>query len=77
MDQHDPESMARLERENDEYRRLKAQHQDFDDKLRTLSGKRLLTETEKLEEVRMKKEKLFLKDRMAAIERDFATSTRA
>jgi uncharacterized protein YdcH (DUF465 family) len=76
MDQHDAESMARLERENDEYRRLKAQHHDFDEKLRTLSGKRLLTETEKLEEVRMKKEKLFLKDRMAAIERDFATAPR-
>lgn len=77
MDLHDPESLARLERENDEYRRLKVQHQDFDDKLRTLSGKRLLTESEKLEEVRMKKEKLFLKDRMAAIERDFATPSRA
>ena len=77
MDLHDPESLVRLERENDEYRRLKVQHQDFDDKLRTLSGKRLLTESEKLEEVRMKKEKLFLKDRMAAIERDFATPSRA
>ncbi len=65
------EWIARLEREYEEYRRLWSRHHGFDQKLRALSSKRLLTEQEKMEEVRMKKEKLFLKDRMAAIEREF------
>ena len=65
------EWIARLERENEEYRRLRSRHHDFDQKLRALSSKRLLTDQEKTEEVRMKKEKLFLKDRMAVIEREF------
>ena len=69
--------IARLEQENEEYRRLKAKHHDFEQKLHVLSGKRLLTEEEKLEEVRMKKEKLFLKDRLYAIERENPPSTRA
>ena len=55
----DGEWMTSLEQQNEEYRRLKAKHQDYDEKLRTLSGKRLLSDEEKLEEVRMKKEKLF------------------
>ena len=68
------EWVARLESENEEYRRLRSRHHDFDEKLNLLSTKRLLTEREKMEEVRMKKEKLFLKDRMAAIERQFDRS---
>jgi uncharacterized protein YdcH (DUF465 family) len=72
MGAQDAEWIARLEMENDEYRRLKARHQEFDRKLQVLSSKRLLTDEEKVEEVRMKKEKLFLKDRIAAIEREHA-----
>ena len=75
MMERDPDWIARLERENDEYRRLKSQHHDFDRKLQALSGKRLLTDEERLEESRMKKEKLFLKDRLSAIEREHAPST--
>ena len=70
----DVDCVDQLEQENDEYRRLRAKHHDFDEKLRALSSKRLLTEQEKLEEVRMKKEKLFLKDRLAAIEREFTAN---
>jgi len=40
----------------------------------SLSNKRVLTEQEKTEEIRMKKEKLFLKDRLAAIEREHAAA---
>ena len=69
----DIDSSEQLEKVNEEYHRLKARHHQFDQKLRALSSKRLLTEQEKLEEVRMKKEKLFLKDRLAAIERESAT----
>jgi len=70
MGSHQEEWMTRLEKENEEYRRLKSQHHEFDEKLRVLSNKRVLTEQEKTEEIRMKKEKLFLKDRLAAIERE-------
>lgn len=76
---HDNQSewIQRLEQEHDEYRRLKAKHHDYDHRLQELSAKRLLSDEEKLEEVRMKKEKLFLKDRLSAIEREHApTSTR-
>ena len=66
--------LTRIEAENEEYRRLKSQHHDYDEKLQALAGKRVLTEEEKVEEVRMKKEKLFLKDRMAAIQRQFLAS---
>ena len=75
MIERDGDWVARLERENDEYRRLKSQHHEFDRKLQSLSGKRLLNDEEKLEESRMKKEKLFVKDRLSAIEREHAPST--
>ena len=75
MEVRDEDWIACLEQENEEYRRLKARHHDFDLKLQLLSDKRLLTEEEKLQEVRMKKEKLFLKDQIFAIERERTAST--
>ena len=53
------------------------QHHEFQEKLDQLTAKRALTEDEKLEEVRIKKEKLFVKDRMAAIRREHAASKRS
>ena len=64
-------------RENEEYRRLTLQHREFQEKLDQLAAKRALTEHEKLEEVRIKKEKLFVKDRMVAIRREHAASKRS
>ena len=64
-------------RENEEYRRLTLQHHEFQEKLDRLATKRALTEDEKLEEVRIKKEKLFVKDRMAALRREHAASKRS
>ena len=64
-------------RENEEYRRLTLQHHGFQEKLAQLATKRALTEDEKLEEVRIKKEKLFVKDRMAALRREHASSKRS
>ena len=46
---------------------LARQHSDYDHKLQELEAKHALTEDEKLEEVRLKKQKLRLKDEMAAI----------
>ena len=63
-----------LARENEEYRKLRLQHQEYQEKLAQLAAKRALTEGDKLEEVRIKKEKLFVKDRMAAICREHAAS---
>ena len=64
-------------RENEEYRRLTVQHHEFQEKLDRLAAKRALTEDEKLEEVRIKKEKLFVKDRMAALRREHSGSRRS
>ncbi len=50
-----------------EYRRLQDAHQDHEHRLQTLAGKSALSEEEEIEEKRLKKEKLALKDRMEAI----------
>jgi len=60
-----------LTRENDEYRRLRERHKGFEERLAALNAKAFLSEQEKLETTRLKKEKLQLKDRMTAIARDF------
>jgi uncharacterized protein YdcH (DUF465 family) len=60
--------------ENEEYCELKSQHEEYQQKLAKLAAKRALTEDQKLEEVRIKKEKLFVKDRMAAIRREHAAA---
>jgi uncharacterized protein YdcH (DUF465 family) len=58
--------------ENDEYRKLDAQHHEFDDRLRMLTDKPILSDEEQLEETTLKKKKLQLKDRMEAIARQAA-----
>ncbi len=52
-----------------EYRRLLESHRDHELRLQALAGKTRLSEDEELEEKRLKKEKLLLKDRMEAIAR--------
>lgn len=64
-------------RENEEYRSLTLQHHEFQEKLEQLATKRALTEDQKLEEVRIKKEKLFVKDRLAALRREHAACKRS
>ena len=56
---------------HDEFRRLALEHTQYAERLDTLTQKRYLTEDEKLEEVRLKKLKLRLKDEMESIERQF------
>jgi uncharacterized protein YdcH (DUF465 family) len=53
-----------------EYRRLHDAHQDHEHRLRALAGKSQLSQDEEIEEKRLKKEKLALKDRMEAIARN-------
>ncbi|HTO89313.1 MAG TPA: DUF465 domain-containing protein [Thermoanaerobaculia bacterium] len=52
-----------------EYRRLLESHRDHELRLQALAGKTRLSEDEELEEKRLKKEKLLLKDRMEEIAR--------
>ena len=56
---------------HDEFRRLASEHTQYAERLDSLTQKRYLTEDEKLEEVRLKKLKLRLKDQMESIERQF------
>jgi len=60
---------------HDEFRRLAFEHTQHAQRLDSLTQKRFLTEEEKLEEVRLKKLKLRLKDQMESIEREFRTQT--
>jgi len=52
---------------DEEFRQLASQHHELDDRLHELSGKPYLSEPEQVEEVRLKKRKLQLKDRMEDI----------
>ena len=56
---------------HDEFRRLAQEHMSYAQRLDSLTQKRFLTEDEKLEEVRLKKLKLRLKDQMEGIERQY------
>ncbi len=65
------ELRAQLLEGNDEFRRLAQEHAQYSQKLDSLIAKRFLSEEEKLEEVRLKKLKLRLKDEMQRIEQQF------
>ena len=60
---------------HDEFRRLAQEHTQYSQRLSSLIEKRYLTEDEKVEEVRLKKLKLRVKDQMQMIEQDFRRST--
>ena len=56
---------------HEEFRKLAQEHTQYEQRLASLTHKRYLTDDEKLEEVRLKKLKLRLKDQMQAIERHY------
>ena len=56
---------------HDVFRKLAQEHSQYAQRLDTLTHKRYLTVDEKLEEVRLKKLKLRLKDQMETIERQY------
>ena len=56
---------------HEEFRQLVLEHTQYEQRLDSLTQKRFLSDDEKLEEVRLKKLKLRLKDQMQNIERQF------
>ena len=61
------ELKAHLMTTNEDFRKLVQQHSDYARKLDALEAQPHLTEQEKIEETRLKKIKLRLKDQMEAI----------
>ena len=61
------ELKAHLMATDEHFRELANQHSEYDHKVQELEAKHALTEDEQMEEVRLKKLKLPLKDEMAEI----------
>ena len=59
---------------NDEFRRLSDEHSQYSQRLDSLIQKKYLSEDEKLEEVRLKKLKLHLKDQMETLEQKYRSN---
>jgi uncharacterized protein YdcH (DUF465 family) len=66
-----PKDFEELKRElmqvDDEYRQLATQHHVLDERIHDLTTRHYLSEPEQIEEVRLKKRKLQLKDQMENI----------
>jgi hypothetical protein len=59
---------------HEEFRRLAQEHNQYSQRLDSLIEKRYLTDDERLEEVRLKKLKLLIKDQMNNIEKQHKQS---
>ena len=67
------ELKRQLLQSDEEYRQLATRHHNLDEKIHNLTGRPYLTQPEQLEEVRLKKVKLQLKDQMENILRRHRT----
>ena len=61
------ELKRKLLQTDEEYRQLATQHHALDEKIQHLAARNYLSQPEQLEEVRLKKRKLQLKDQMEVI----------
>ena len=71
------ELKRKLLQTDEEFRQIATQHHDLDEKIHSLAARAYLSEPEQLEEVRLKKKKLHLKDQMEDILRRYRTEDRA
>ena len=55
--------------QDEEYRKLLTEHDEYERRLLSYTEKVVLSDDEQIEETRIKKKKLLVKDRMAAIAR--------
>ena len=69
MNTQSPDLKEDLQRPDEEFNLLAAEHHELDDRLHQLNAKHYLSPPEQLEEVTLKKRKLALKDRMEDIRR--------
>ena len=60
---------------NDEFRKLAQEHAQYAQRLDSLTTKKYLSEDEKIEEIRLKKLKLRLKDQMEQLEQQARRTT--
>ena len=61
------ELKRKLLQTDEEFRQLASQHHNLDEKIHSLATRHYLTEPEQIEESRLKKRKLQLKDQMESI----------
>jgi uncharacterized protein YdcH (DUF465 family) len=65
------EIMAKLSQENEEFRKVSDEHHHLDIQLIEVDKKVYLTPEEDLERKKLAKQKLYLKDKMAEMVRDY------
>ena len=63
-----------LKKENEEFRKLTEEHRSLDSLLSEIDSKRYLTPEEEIERKNIQKQKLFKKDRMAELVREYRKS---
>jgi len=63
-----------LKKENEEFRKLTEEHRSLDLLLSEIDSKRYLTPQEEIERKNIQKQKLFKKDRMAELVREYRKS---
>ncbi|MBI5027072.1 MAG: DUF465 domain-containing protein [Nitrospirae bacterium] len=67
----DAEIVEVLRKESEEYRKLDEEHRRLDKDLASFDSKRYLTPEEEVERKKIQKQKLFKKDRMAELIREY------
>jgi len=70
----DQEIIKILKEENEEFRRLVEEHRNLEKLLAEIDSKRYLTQDEEYERKRIQKQKLYKKDRMAGLIREYKKS---